>query len=209
MISSELENFTKKKTSLTPESKYRPKVNYRISPEEMWSCVKGSSMNWGIEGYEIPKHYYDYHQIKWQQERKTILEKHKRVWPPQDWPKSKEDDKLIPPHRPNFIENYIKWAKSFNDEKKSEEIKQSLEGRGTFKYPEPKKPLNLRDKFLNEEKEKKKNSPSYQKFNIGKKHLQKMLKLVQKNREAKKKHKFKKIRRDTQKKSLSGQDVKE
>ena len=98
--------------------KDRPKVNYRITPEEMWSCVKGSSMNWGIEGYEIPKHYYDYHQVKWQQERKVILEKHKRVWPPQDWPKSKEDDKLIPPHRPNFIENYIKWANSFNDEKK-------------------------------------------------------------------------------------------
>ena len=155
MLTSEFENYTKERKSITPESKYKPKVNYRITPEEMWSCVKGSSMNWGIEGYEIPRHYYDYHQVKWQQERQKILESHKRVWPPQDWPKSKEDDKLVPPHRPNFTENYIKWANSFNDEKKSEEIKESLESRGTFKYPEPKKPLNLRDKFLNEEKEKK------------------------------------------------------
>lgn len=40
--------------------------------------------------------------------------------------------------------------------KKSEEIKQSLESRGTFKMPEPKKPFNLREKFLNYEKEKRK-----------------------------------------------------
>ena len=121
----------------------------------MWQCVKGSSQNWGIEGYEIPRHYYDYHQVKWYQEREKILNSHKRVWPPQDWPKSKEDDKLVPPHRPFFIEDIIKWATSYNDPKKSDEVKESLESRGTFKYPEKRKPLNLRDKFLNEEKEKK------------------------------------------------------
>ena len=149
------EQLPQKRESVTPNSKYYHTITYRITPEEMWQCVKGSSQNWGIEGYEIAKKYYDYHQVKWHQERKNILEKHKRVWPPQDWPKSKEDDKLVPPHRPNYIDDYIKWVNSFNDEKKSEEVKQSLEGRGTFKMPEPKKPLNLRDKFLNDEKEKK------------------------------------------------------
>jgi hypothetical protein len=120
----------------------------------MWQCVKGSSQNWGIEGYEIARKYYDYHQVKWYQERKKILDQHKRVWPPQNWPKAKDEDKLVPPHRPNFLDDYVKWANSFNDEKKSEEVKQSLESRGTFKMPEPKKPFNLREKFLNYEKEK-------------------------------------------------------
>ena len=155
MLTSQKEQLSLKRTSVTPDPKYYNTITYKITPEEMWQCVKGSSQNWGIEGYEIAKKYYDYHQVKWYQERKNILEKHKRVWPPQDWPKSKEDDKLVPPHRPNYIDDYVKWANSFNDEKKSEEVKQSLEGRGTFKMPEPKKPLNLRDKFLNDEKEKK------------------------------------------------------
>ena len=155
MLTTPLEELSKKRTSITPNSKYSSKITYKITPEEMWHCVKGSSQNWGIEGYEIAKKYYDYHQVKWYQERKRILDQHKRVWPPQDWPKAKEEDKLVPPHRPNYIDDYIKWANSFNDEKKSEEIKQSLEGRRTFKMPEPKKPLNLRDKFLNDEKEKK------------------------------------------------------
>ena len=27
------------------------RIKYKITPEEMWNCVKGSSQNWGIEGY--------------------------------------------------------------------------------------------------------------------------------------------------------------
>ena len=151
----DLPTIIKKRISLTPEERFKTTIKYNLTPEEMWHCVKGSSQNWGIEGYEIPRHYYDYHQVKWYQEREKILNSHKRVWPPQDWPKSKEDDKLVPPHRPFFIEDIIKWATSYNDPKKSDEVKESLESRGTFKYPEKRKPLNLRDKFLNEEKEKK------------------------------------------------------
>ena len=151
----DLPTIIKKRISLTPEERFKTTIKYNLTPEEMWQCVKGSSQNWGIEGYEIPRHYYDYHQVKWYQEREKILNSHKRVWPPQDWPKSKEDDKLVPPHRPFFIEDIIKWATSYNDPKKSDEVKESLESRGTFKYPEKRKPLNLRDKFLNEEKEKK------------------------------------------------------
>lgn len=155
MLTTEVTTEESKRKSVTPQASHSSKIKYKITPEEMWCCIKGSSQNWGIEGYEIAKKYYDYHQVKWHQERKRILEQHKRVWPPMDWPKNKEDDKQVPPHRPNFVDDYIRWANSFNDPKKSEEVKQSLEGRGTFKMPEPKKPRNLRDKFLSDEKEKK------------------------------------------------------
>ena len=115
-----------------------PSINYKITPEEMWNCVKGSSQNWGIEGYQIHKKYYDYRQVKWLQQREKILKAHKKEWPPQNWPKDKESDKLVPPKKTNFIDDQIKWANSFNDPKKSEELKESLESRGTFKPREKK-----------------------------------------------------------------------
>ena len=147
------ENPGSKNPPMTAQPQSR--VTYKITPEEMWSCMHGSSETWGIEGYEVPKKYYDYHQVKWYQEREKILNQHKRVWPPEDWPKDKENDKKIPPKRPNFLDAYIKWANSFNDPKRSEEVKQNLESRGTFKPLEPKAYPNLRERFLKNEKEKK------------------------------------------------------
>ena len=102
-------------------------IHYKITPEEMWNCIKGSSQNWGIEGYQIYKKYYDYRQVKWLQQREKILKAHKKEWPPQNWPKDKESDKLVPPQKITFIDEQIKWANSFNDQKKSDEIKESLE----------------------------------------------------------------------------------
>lgn len=55
MLTSQTEELSKKRTSVTPTSTISHKITYRITPEEMWQCVKGSSQNWGIEGYEIPK----------------------------------------------------------------------------------------------------------------------------------------------------------
>ena len=130
-------------------------TKYKITPEEMWNCIKGSSQNWGIEGYQIARKYYDYHQVKWLQERERILKAHKKEWPPQNWPKDKESDKLVPPKKTTFIDDQIKWANSFNDQKKSDELKESLESRGTFKEREKKTYPNLREKFLKDEKEKK------------------------------------------------------
>ena len=130
-------------------------IHYKITPEEMWNCIKGSSQNWGIEGYQIHKKYYDYRQVKWLQQREKILKAHKKEWPPQNWPKDKESDKLVPPQKITFIDEQIKWANSFNDQKKSDEIKESLESRGTFKEREKKTYPNLRDKFFKDEKEKK------------------------------------------------------
>ncbi len=154
-MSNQTEPNTNTKQSKISQSQEPPKVKYKITPEEMWNCIKGSSQNWGIEGYEITKKYYDYRQVKWEQARKRILDAHKKEWPPQDWPKNKETDKLEPPKKTTFIDDQIAWANSFNDPKKSEEVKQSLEGRGTFKYPDKKQYPNLRDKFLKDEKEKK------------------------------------------------------
>lgn len=152
-IESNNKNENRSKTSQSQDVSSR--IKYKITPEEMWNCIKGSSQNWGIEGYEITKKYYDYRQVKWEQERKRILDAHKKEWPPQNWPKNKETDKLEPPKKTTFIDDQIAWANSFNDPKKSEEVKQSLESRGTFKYPDKKEFPNLRDKFLKNEKEKK------------------------------------------------------
>lgn len=130
-------------------------IEYKITPEEMWTTVRGQTQNWGIEGYEVPRKYFDHEQYKWEIKRSEILNRHKREWPPSDWPKDKETEKPIPPVRKNYIDDVIKLAKSFNDPVKSEEVKANLESRGTFKVPEPKKPINMRDKFLKEEAEKK------------------------------------------------------
>ncbi len=153
----ESNNLDKKPRKISQSQEISHTIKYKITPEEMWNCIKGSSQNWGIEGYEITKKYYDYRLVKWEQERKRILDAHKKEWPPQNWPKDKESDKLVPPKKATFIDDQIAWANSFNDLKKSEEVKQSLESRGTYKYPDKKQFPNLRDKFLKEEKEKKEN----------------------------------------------------
>ena len=46
MLTSPSEEFIQKRTSITPTTKYRSKIIYKITPEEMWQCVKGSSQNW-------------------------------------------------------------------------------------------------------------------------------------------------------------------
>ena len=131
------------------------KVEYKITPNEMWTCVRGQTQNWGIEGYQVPRKYFDHEQYKWEIKRAEILRNHRRVWPRNDWPKDKETEKPIMSIRKNYIDDVIKLAKPFNEPGKSEELKASLESRGTFKMPEPKVPINMRDKFLKEEQERK------------------------------------------------------
>ena len=135
------------KTEPTPGS------NFTISPEDMWNAEHNSSSSWGIEGYEVPKVYFDYHQEVWLKEREKILNAHKRVWPPENWPRDKVTDKKVPPNRPNYIDEYIKWAKSFNDPKRSEELREQLEPKGIFKPKDPPIYQNMREKFLKWEKD--------------------------------------------------------
>jgi hypothetical protein len=90
MSSSTEVNIPKKDQMPNPHStsqsaeKNQTSINYKITPEEMWNCIKGSSQNWGIEGYQIARKYYDYRQVKWLQEREKILKAHKKEWPPQN-----------------------------------------------------------------------------------------------------------------------------
>lgn len=140
-----------------------------ITPEEMWSLTRGQGRNWGVEGYEAPRHYYDHKQVKWEKERTEILKNHQSKWPPSDWPKVKKDDGSIEvskPKRPNYLDQIYKWSKSFYDEEKAKTIMSDLESKGRpingDKKPEVKD--NKREQFLEKEKEKKKRQEEYSEY---------------------------------------------
>lgn len=125
-----------------------------LSADEMWQVAKGSD-NWGVEGYEVPRKYFDYAQQKWEKNRAEMIKHPKGQWPPSDWPKDKETDKQLPPKRPNYLDQLYKWTNSYYDPKKAEEVKERLEEQGhpIDKMPEKKKPIDRRKKFLEEEEE--------------------------------------------------------
>ena len=135
-----------------------------LTPEQIYDIVMGKDRG-GIQGYRCPRRYYDYHQVMWLKKREEILKKHKAIWPPEDWKTNKETDKKEPPKKTNFIDDQIKWAKSFNDPQKSQEVKEALEAKGrTFGEPHPFKSdfdkkvnkLNLLSAFKSREEELKK-----------------------------------------------------
>ena len=100
-----------------------------LTPEQIYDIIKGKSKG-GIPGYLCPRKYYDYHQVMWLKRREQILKQHKASWPPEDWKTNKETGNKEPPKKLNFIDERIRWAKSFNDPKKSQEIKDALEAKG-------------------------------------------------------------------------------
>ena len=100
-----------------------------LSPEQIYDIVMGKDKG-GIQGYQCPRHYYDYHEVMWLRKREQILKRHKAVWPPENWVQNKETGNKQPPKKLNFIDEQIKWAKSFNDPKKSQEVKEALEAKG-------------------------------------------------------------------------------
>ena len=135
-------------TNLTPEQLYN--LSHRIE-------------EWGIEGYEVPRHYYCYHQVTWEKEREKILNAHKHIWPPLDWPKkSEDDDSKVPPKRPNYLDDLYKWCNSYYDKKRAEELI-SDKNINTKDYV---KPLFIdkrkRKDFLENEKKKKNGEKIYQ-----------------------------------------------
>ena len=87
---------------------------YELTPEMIYDIVMGKDKG-GIQGYQCPRHYYDYHQVMWLKKREEILKRHKAQWPPEDWKTNKETGSKEPPKKTNFIDDQIKWAKSFND----------------------------------------------------------------------------------------------
>ena len=102
---------------------------YDLTPEQIYDIVMGKDKG-GIQGYKCPRHYYDYHQVMWLKKREEILKRHKAQWPPEDWKTNKETGSKEPPKKTNFIDDQINWAKSFNDPKRSQEVKEALEAKG-------------------------------------------------------------------------------
>jgi len=84
----------------------------------MWDLHNGVGSTFCLPEYKCPKYYWDFHQVKWHQESGKILNSYKRIWPPPNYPRDKESDKPIMPIRQNFIDDYIKWSKSFMIQKK-------------------------------------------------------------------------------------------
>ena len=139
----------------------KSKSSYELTPEQMYDIIYGKDKG-GIPGYICPKKYFDYHACIWLKKREEILKKHKAVWPPDSWKVDKETNKKIPPQKYNFIDDQIKWANSFNDPKKSQEVKEALEAKGhKFSESQPFKSdfdkkvnkLNLGNNFREREKE--------------------------------------------------------
>jgi len=100
-----------------------------LTPEQIYDIATEKSKG-GIQGYVCPRKYYDYHQVMWLKKREQILKSHKAVWPPDNWKANKETGNKEPPKKLNFIDERIRWAQSFNDPKKSQEVKESLEAKG-------------------------------------------------------------------------------
>ena len=114
---------------------HKSKSTTDLTPEQIYDIVMGKDKG-GIQGYVCPKKYYDYHAVMWLKKREEILKKHKAVWPPEDWKTNKETNVREPPKKFDFIDEQIKWANSFNDPKKSQEVKEALEAKGQ-KFTEP------------------------------------------------------------------------
>lgn len=106
--------------------------NGLMSIQEMWDLTKGDK-NWGIEGYDPVRKYYDGgKEIKLREREKTIKENKDR-WPPSDWPKIDKGsgEKVpVPPKRPNYLDQVYKWSKSYYDPEKAQKIIDDLDSKG-------------------------------------------------------------------------------
>ena len=93
---------SKPRTTTNKKSKIS-KLKYGLTPEEMYK-LNSHQLEYGIEGYEIPRKYNDHHQCVWARKREKILSSHKHIWPPEDWPRSKEDENIkVKPKRKTFL----------------------------------------------------------------------------------------------------------
>ena len=135
-----------------------------LTPQQIYD-IESKKLKGGIEGYHCPKKYFDYHEVLWLRKRENILKKHKAVWPPENWKSNPDTGKKIPPRKYNFIDERIRWANSFTDLKKSQELKDAFEAKGKtigefkpFKSDFEKKvnKKNLRLEFKNREEKLKK-----------------------------------------------------
>ena len=142
-------------------------IKYALTPDQIYQ-IDSNQLDFGVDGYVVPRSYYDYHQVIWHKKRKQILDKHKHIWPPNDWPRDKEDDKIrVKPKRLTYIDELRKWCHSYYDQKKAEAL---IEERNiNIKEYEPPKKIDKvkRKNFLENEKKKeewRKSRPPYPEF---------------------------------------------
>ena len=154
MITDKSSKDKKKKPSTAP-----------MSPEEMYRTVKKDN-TFGIEGYEVPRKYYDFYKRKEELRREGLLKQRapKHEWPPKDWKTTENGEEVMKkPRRPNFLDDVYKWADSYNGLPKGGDLLQFKQeaidkAKEKFeKYKPPKKEYrNLRKEFfknINDKKE--------------------------------------------------------
>ena len=125
-----------------------------ITPEEVYK-LSSREIDWGIEGYNIPRYYFDYQYEIWKRQRADIINrKTKSEWPPKDWPKTKDEGKRIPPKRKNFLDEVQEWSRSFYNEQRAKDILERKPGIDKEYVKKTEKDTKKRDEFLKREKEK-------------------------------------------------------
>ena len=157
--SSKIRTTTKRKSKIGT-------IKYALTPEEMYK-LDSHQLEIGIEGYEIPRKYNDHHQCVWARKREKILKSHKHVWPPEDWPRDKDDENIkVKPKRKTFLDDLYKWCYSYYDPKRAEELIER--GVDTKDYVKPRVIDKIRRKnFLENEKSKeewRKSRPEYREY---------------------------------------------
>ena len=155
---------TQPNMSKTRSNKKSSKIKYLLTPEEMYK-LSTRQLEIGIEGYELPRKYNDFHQCVWARKREKILSAHKHVWPPEDWPRDKDNDSVkVKPKKRTFLDDLYKWAFSYYDKEKAEALIEEK----NINVKDYVKPLvldkNRRKDFLENEKKKeewRKSRPQY------------------------------------------------
>ena len=157
--SSKVRTTTKRKSKIGT-------IKYALTPEEMYK-LDSHQLEIGIEGYQIPRQYNDHHQCVWARKREKILKSHKHVWPPEDWPRDKDDENIkVKPKRKTFLDDLYKWCYSYYDPQRAEELIEK--GVDTKDYVKPREIDKIRRKnFLENEKKKeewRKSRPEYREY---------------------------------------------
>ena len=112
---------SKPNTTKNKKSKLKT-IKYALTPEEMYN-LNSKHLEIGIEGYKIPRKYNDHHKCVWERKRAKILTEHKHIWPPDDWPKSKEDENIkVKPKRKTFLDDLYKWCNSYYSKERAEAV---------------------------------------------------------------------------------------
>ena len=143
------------------------KIKYALTPEEMYK-LNSRQLEYGIEGYEIPRKYNDHHKCVWARKREQILKAHKHIWPPEDWPRSKDDENVkVKPKRKTFLDDLYKWCYSYYNKEKAEALIEE-KNIDVKDYVKPRHiDTKRRTEFLENEKKKeewRKSRPAYSEY---------------------------------------------